>query len=203
MAKLKAPLMSLGASGALGKALVFFGWKGLDVVREFVTPANPKTSGQTTQRDYLTDAVAAVHTAQAHATKPLAEGDIMAFALLGSIRPTPRTWFNEVVKQWLDQKVASLVPAIYRSGSLAPGVDSITFRIYITEEAGNITNGNIHYGTSKTALIHTIATTPAQMEAAKNIPGLTTGIKYYFQFRPTLPVGFIGANSGIYYCTPD
>ncbi|GAH96000.1 unnamed protein product, partial [marine sediment metagenome] len=36
MAKLKGPLFSLGASQQLGKALVFFGWKGLDVVREYV-----------------------------------------------------------------------------------------------------------------------------------------------------------------------
>lgn len=202
MAKLKGPLFSLGATGQLGKALVFFPWKGLDVVREYVVPSNPKTTGQTTQRGYLTDAVTAIHAAMAEATRTLDEGDMIAYALWASVVQSATTWFNQAVRNWLDQKVAGLTPAVYRGGSLTAAVDAVVFKIWINEEAGNITNGNIHYGTSKTALINTIATTPAQMEAGKNIPGLTTGVKYYFQFRPTLPVGFLGANSGIYYKTP-
>lgn len=62
MAKLKAPLLSLGASGNLGNALVYFNWKGLDVVREYVVPANPKSTAQIAQRGYLTSAIAAWHT---------------------------------------------------------------------------------------------------------------------------------------------
>ncbi|GAI75819.1 unnamed protein product, partial [marine sediment metagenome] len=46
MAKLKGPLFSLGASGALGEAVVYFPWKGLNVVREYVIPSNPKTDPQ-------------------------------------------------------------------------------------------------------------------------------------------------------------
>lgn len=202
MAKLKAPLFSLGAGGALGKALVFFGWKGLNVVREYVVPSNPRTSGQTTQRGYLGDAVEAIHSAMAEATRTLDEQDIMAYALLASLRATPRTWFNEIVKQWLDQKVAGLQPTVYRGGSLTPAVDAIVFKLFQDDDGPAVTNGNLHYGTSKTALIHTIATTPAQMQAGKNMPGLVTGTKYFIQFRPTLPVGSIGANSGIYYSTP-
>jgi len=57
MAKLKAPLMSLGARSQLGKALVFFPWKGIDCVREYVIPANPRSNPQITQRGYLTAAV--------------------------------------------------------------------------------------------------------------------------------------------------
>lgn len=37
------PLFSLDASGAIGKALVFTKWKGRNVVREYVTPANPNS----------------------------------------------------------------------------------------------------------------------------------------------------------------
>lgn len=202
MAKLKGPLFSLGASQQIGKALVYFPWKGLNVVREYVVPSNPKTSGQTTQRGYLTAAVTAIHSAMAEATRALDETETMAYALLGSTFPTPRTWFNVIVKQWLDQKVAGLIPIVCRGGSMTPGANQIGFRMWIDPEGAAITNGNIHYGTSKTALIHTIATTPAQMEATKTIPGLTTGVKYYMQFRATLPVGYVGATSGIYYATP-
>lgn len=57
MAKLKAPLLSLGASGKIAGTLVFFVWKGLKVAREYVIPANPKTAAQVTQRGYFADAV--------------------------------------------------------------------------------------------------------------------------------------------------
>ena len=60
MAKLKAPLLSFGASGAIAKSLVYFPWKGLNVVREYVIPSNPKSTLQVTQRGYLAAAVAVI-----------------------------------------------------------------------------------------------------------------------------------------------
>lgn len=42
--------MSLGASGKLGGAIVFSSWKGRPVVRQLVTPANPKSAKQTARR---------------------------------------------------------------------------------------------------------------------------------------------------------
>ncbi|GAI68425.1 unnamed protein product [marine sediment metagenome] len=89
MAKLKAPLLSFGASGAIAKAVVYFPWKGLNVAREYVIPANPRTALQTTQRGYLTAAVDGVHAAQADATNPLDSEDASAYALYGSCEPTP------------------------------------------------------------------------------------------------------------------
>lgn len=62
MAKLKAPLLSLGASGKLGGALVYFPWKGIDAVREYVVPANPRSTEQIAQRAHFEDAVDAWHT---------------------------------------------------------------------------------------------------------------------------------------------
>jgi len=53
MAKVTGPLMSMSAAGALGKALVFFPWKGLAVVREWLKPANPQSTGQGNQRIYI------------------------------------------------------------------------------------------------------------------------------------------------------
>ncbi len=46
MAKLTGPLFSLDARGKLGKALVFIGWKGIKTVRQYLKPANPKSTGQ-------------------------------------------------------------------------------------------------------------------------------------------------------------
>lgn len=45
-AKVTGPLHSDGASGQIGKSIVFFGWKGLNVVRKWLVPANPKTGAQ-------------------------------------------------------------------------------------------------------------------------------------------------------------
>lgn len=203
MAKLKAPLMSLGASGQLGKALVFFGWKGLDVVREYVIPSNPRTTGQTTQRDYMTTAVAYIHTAQGHAANPTDAEDIQAYALLASVVQSATTWFNQLVRQIVDQLIAGKEYIVVRNGHMTPGVDKLTFQfITMDHSAGGPTNGEIKYGTSKTALVNTKVATAAQMQAGIDITGLTTGVKYYAKWQATVPVGYIGCWSGIYYGVP-
>ena len=205
MAKLKAPLFSLGASGQLGKALVFFPWKGVNAVRTYVVPANPKTTGQTTQRGYLTDAVADIHAYQARIANPLDEDDVRAYALWGSTYATPRTWFNQCVKNYVDQKVAGLREAIFVSGSTTPTTEQLVFKIYSGSIiAGKLTEGNFWYGTSRTALINKVAGVPdlAGHHMTATVTPLTTGVKYFWQFRPTLLVGYLGARSGIYYGTP-
>ena len=46
MAKVTGPLMSMSASGKIADAIVFFGWKGTNVVRQWLKPSNPKSSDQ-------------------------------------------------------------------------------------------------------------------------------------------------------------
>lgn len=53
MAKVTGPLHSLTASGALAKSMVFFGWKGTNVVRQWLKPANPQSATQGDQRIIL------------------------------------------------------------------------------------------------------------------------------------------------------
>lgn len=53
MVKLTAPMFSLGASGTIGKAVTFAGWKGRPYARERVIPANPKTVLQVAMRAML------------------------------------------------------------------------------------------------------------------------------------------------------
>lgn len=205
MAKLKAPLMSLGAAGQLGKSLVFFGWKGLDVVREYVIPSNPKTTPQTTQRGYVTAAVAAIHAAQGADTSPLGETDKTAYGLWASVVKAATTWFNQAVKNWIDVTIAGNTPTVYRGGASQAGVDLLHPVVYSDEiDETNITAGTFYYGTSKTALLQTQAATitPGVNQASHEISGLTTGVKYYWQFRPDEGENCEGANSGIYHGTP-
>ena len=46
MAKVTGPLYSMSASGKIGDAMVFFGWKGTAVVRKWLKPANPQSADQ-------------------------------------------------------------------------------------------------------------------------------------------------------------
>jgi len=50
MAKVKGPLLSLGATGQIAKSVVFSDWRGVKYAREHVVPANPRTTGQTLTR---------------------------------------------------------------------------------------------------------------------------------------------------------
>lgn len=53
MAKVTGPLFSVSASGKIADAMVYFGWKGINVVRGFVIPSNPQSANQGDQRIVL------------------------------------------------------------------------------------------------------------------------------------------------------
>lgn len=57
MAKVLTPLLSFSASGKIADTLVAFTWKGINVMRQYVKPANPKTADQVTQRGHFSDMV--------------------------------------------------------------------------------------------------------------------------------------------------
>lgn len=50
MAKLTAPLLSMGGSGSIGKTIVFGSWRGVKYARQHVIPANPRTTAQQANR---------------------------------------------------------------------------------------------------------------------------------------------------------
>ena len=205
MAKLNAPLFSFSASGKLAGALVFFGWKGINVVRQYVVPSNPKTAAQTTHRGYLTAAVAMVHTAQARALTPLGSDDQVAYSALAAVKGIIMTWFNMAVKLWVDGMVAGKVPCIYSGGVVqVKTAAAITCEIYLNEGTGStLAAGKFYFGSSKTNLIHSKAAVvgagaSAYLSAVDCSAFLTAGTKYYLQFRPDSGDGCEGADSGIY-----
>lgn len=204
MAKLKAPLFSFGASGQIAKSLVYFPWKGLDVVRQHVVPANPKSGAQVIQRGYVSDAVAGIHAAMSDASNPLNDVDKSAFSLQGSNQPTPRTWFNTLIKTIVDQLVAGGYWAIFSDCSVTPGTDKLTCQGFLTADDGvhTPTSGKLYYGTSKSALLNSIVCSVADYATGKDITSLTTGVKYYVQYRIDTAGDFVGCNMGIYSGTP-
>ena len=208
MAKLKGPLFSFDASGALADALVYFPWKGLSVVRKYVIPANPKTTAQNTQRGYVTEAVNKVHAVQILASHALDAADIAAYASLALTEPSPRTWFNEVVKKWVDCRVATKIPVIYSDGTISdPSASSFDCILYINEKtASQLAAGKFYFGTSKTALINSSAATveagTSVALADKDLSAfLSAGTKYFMQFRPDAEDPCEGAVSGIFTFT--
>jgi len=197
MAKVTAPLMSFGARGKIANSLVFFPWKGINAVRQYVIPTNPKTDRQIVQRGYFEDAIDAIHSAQAAAVDPLDAADVVANALWGSTYPTPRTWFNQVVKNYLDVKVASGNPVIYRNGTLDNSVATQLAASILPQDSLG-TAGKFYYGISKTALIHSEAAAFVGGKWTATITGLTAGTKYYVQYRPDAGDPDEGSYSGIY-----
>ena len=205
MAKLKAPLLSLGAAGAIGKTLVFFGWKGINAVREYVVPSNPKTALQLTQRGYVTDAVAMVHTAQARAVNPLDSDDQVAYSALAAAKGKIMTWFNQAVKLWVDVAVADKTSVVYSAGQNTT-FEKDDFRLLVAfneETPSDLAAGTFYLGTSKTNLIQSETAvitvgSHAALPAAAGFSGLTAGVKYYWQFRPDAGDPCEGADSGIY-----
>ena len=204
MAVLKGPLFSLGASQQLGKALVFFPWKGLNVVREYVIPANPNTTLQQTQRGHLKVMVADIHAAQAAAAHPLDETDTMAYATWAGVVKAATTWFNQAVKAGIDRLVAGEGYMTCRGGKTTPAATSLAVELYSSRfNPAWCATGKFMYGTSKTALINTQGATPAlpTNKMSATIAGLTSKTKYYWQFEGLTGAGWLGAKSGIYHGT--
>lgn len=202
MAKVKAPLLSFGASGQIAKTMVFFPWKGINATREYVVPSNPKTDAQTTQRGWVTEAVAKIHVAMAAAADPLNALDKSAFALWAAAQGIVMTWFNCIVKYWVDARVAEDSACIFTGGVVTPASTQVTLELHITASVGaEPTDGFIKYGTSKTALINSLACTVADLATGKAVTSLTNGQKYYFQYWPST-AGYTQSKSGIYHSTP-
>lgn len=205
MAKLKAPLFSFGASGQLAKSLVFMSWKGLNTVREYVIPANPKSDDQIAQRAFIKVMVPAVHDAQLRATHPLNTTDYAAYSALATKLGKVMTWFNMIVKLGLDGLRKDDGYTIYSDGQIThTHNDDFRPAIFITDNGTlHVVNGKFFLGTSRTNLLKSKVATiveadNASLLAAAGFDDLVVGTKYFWQFRPDDDDPCEGADSGIY-----
>jgi len=169
MAKVKAPCFSFGARGQLGKALVYFPWKGIDCVREYVIPSNPNTADQQTQRGYLGAAVDAYHTIGLDAV------DVAAWNRAALHDPRPMSGFNKFCSDMVAIAVAGETPDMGFDGSLADDADG-TFTASI-EEDGAADAADLIWGVSPTSLINTDAMAETadvwDVSPADSVPGQT------------------------------
>lgn len=195
MAKLKAPLLSLGASGAIGKSLVFFPWKGIDAVREYVVPANPKTADQIAQRGHLEDAVD-----EWHASAYTAD-DVTAWNRLAGVAAKIMSGFNRMCQEFINEIILGNTWERLYDVTVVE-ISNVSFQAWCRKASG----GNaptVHYGTRKTHFPDSAVGVDQFGDTWKCVmAGLTANTLYYFYISVgTSETDF--ARTGIYqYRTP-
>ncbi len=189
MAKVEAPLFSFGARGQLGKALVYFPWKALEVVRSYVVPANPNSAAQQTQRSRLTNAVSRWHSAG------LVPIDVTAWDRYAATRPTSQSGFNAFVADDIAIQAGGDTPNPGVGGTVTDdGDDTFTMTI---QEAGTGTAVNLLWGQSPTSLINTEVCTEVTNTWTGNPTDNVQGQTIYGRFEVSDGGGVIG-RTGIY-----
>ena len=176
MAKVTGPLFSLSASGQLAKTLVYMKWKGIQDVRKYVVPANPKSALQVIQRGYFHTTIDLWHSTAWNAL------DKVAWNLLASVQDSILSGFNTFVKLVTKAKVEvhTFLP-IY--GMVVSAVDNQGFVL----TAAGVTGGayTCYYGTTKTNLSSTTAVVNTAGVLVATLTGLAALTDYYVQIRTT------------------
>lgn len=171
MAKVRLPLGSFGARGQIGKAFVYFPWKGIACVREYVIPANPNTAGQQTQRGYFTTAVDEFHSAGYNAL------DITAWRLLAAQSKSPLTYFNAVIREHVDILVAGDSWQSLHGGVISSVLSTtFTFTIDVTADK----TGKLYWGTTPGYMPTGVVGTFSVDHYTFDLTGLPSGTRIYF-----------------------
>ena len=145
MAKVTGPLMSMTASGTVGKTATFSIWKGNAYVRSRIIPKNPKSTLQKSARSALgaiAKACAAVLTISADTAHPAKGSQFFQEAVLAA--PSGQSWISYLQKT-LNQQFATLVSAyagasgehsIYESHATGIGLADYVDKSGVTQTAG-------------------------------------------------------------------
>lgn len=197
MAQATAPLFAFGARGQLAKVLVYSNWKGIDTVRQYVTPANPNSSGQQTQRGYFGDAVDLWH------NLGLTADDIEAWNRYASTRPSPQSGFNAFVASYIDLRVGGLSAAATAMGFAGGIADSGAGQVDFTvEEDGTAVAVDFLWGYSPTSLINVApGVETANVWDAANV-AVASGAIVYMRARVEAAANAIIGWTGIYRFGP-
>lgn len=187
MAKVKAPLMSFDARGQIAKSLVYMGWKGLKTVRQYVIPANPKSTLQQAQRTKFATAVGQWH------TDGFTSDDASAWNLLALSLKEALSGFNIYIRL----KLKALIKAV----TWNPIFD-VTIGTIIATGAHVLATGEgelsytVYYGVSKTAMFNTEDGDAIAGVIDIELTGLVASTKYYCYIKEVTATE--SARTGIY-----
>lgn len=132
MAKVIMPLMSAEASGKLASSIVYFTWKGINVVRQYTIPTNPRDIDQRIVRQKLACCGKNTKFIATPTTGLLNGSDL--YQLIKAETPAGAIWNAELVKQIMqDMAVEANFTAL--SAALA-GVGATNHTIWETTAAG-------------------------------------------------------------------
>jgi hypothetical protein len=196
MAKTKAPLFGFGASGKLGDAIVFGSWKGIDVAREYVVPANPQSAEQTTQRGYFTDGVTSWHDMLDQVSAVAADGEAWNryAGVLGRM-----SGFNAFMREYVNERVAGGTPygEFFGFAVTDPSAASMDLTVELSGASGKVVTAR--WGNSKTWLPYSdsSATVGGVYTMAAEDSNFSAGTRIYMYFEAGA-VGVDYARSGLY-----
>ena len=171
MAKVTGPLMSMDARGKLANAIVFIGWRGIQDVRKWVKPANPRTEAQVAQRNRFTQAVDKYH--------ELTPTDKQAWETKASGKPYSgfNLFVSRVVKTLVAGKTWQLIKDVKAENITSSSAD-------ITGYTDNAELVRVEYGTSP-GVYTAYADEPSGRSAAGtftvSLSGLSSGTTYYYR----------------------
>jgi len=170
--------------------LVYGDWKGIDIVRKYVIPANPNTAGQQTQRGYFASAVEDWHTDGFTAI------DVAAWNLYALAQKVAASGFNMFVKLKIACAVAlaTWVPLV---DCLVTAIGAAGATITITGTTGSTVK--LYWGTSKTSMFNEEDMADDAGEYSVTLAACSATTKYYFYIVDTDVVDT--ARTGIYSFT--
>ena len=187
MAKVKGPLFSITGSGKIAKTLVYFSWKGINVVRKYVIPANPKTAEQQEQRGFLKSAITAWH------VDGYTAADVAAWNMLALAYKIAASGFNMFTRFYVNAKVATKT-WVKLTNCLISSITDAGATVVISVDSDQ--TGILYIGTSKTAMYTQFSGVFDIDKYTFTITGLAAETKYYFYIKNNA-VGE-AARTGIY-----
>ena len=192
MAILTLPLLSLGAKGSVGGALTFERLKGQNVVRMLVTPANPKTAGQQSQRGKFTTTVDEFHTAG------LTAADLEAYNRWASASFRKMSGYNLFTSQRVKYRIqgGTDVPMFAATVSVIQATD---FTLDLDAVSGGVCK--VFVGTTKTSQPTEYTMVDSTGDKFTDlIDGLAASTQYYWYIEYTDAATF-SYRSGLYTTT--
>lgn len=147
-AKVTSPLLSISASGSIGRALVFFSHLGRNVVRSLVTPRNPRTASQGDSRLLLG--------AIGRSSSGVLIGG-MYQTDINSVVPAGQTWVSDLMRSTINRygsgntgvaaitaAVAASTPTNWETAAQGIGLSDLMIP-YATSSAQTLTAGAMLY----------------------------------------------------------
>ena len=205
MVKVFSPLMSLDASGTIGKAITFSKWKGRNYVRKRVIPSNPKSGLQVGMRaglsflaKYWGNLTAGEKTAWQNLYASLSISGINSFTKWNQKRFRQNYGFQAAST---DTPAAAIAAPTSLVATALPKSVSLTW----VDSAGTDHKATAIYRSLTTTFTRDISKLIAIIEDGLQSyvdTGLTTGIAQYYEFAALADTGTIGTASTEVTATP-